>query len=62
MKKYTRYRKKPQAPKSASFRELENCYDLFLIQAGPRKSVNVPFVVIGNKIDLENREVSPSHL
>lgn len=43
---------------SASFKKLDDWYDLFLIQAGPRKSANFPFVVIGNKIDLENREVS----
>jgi len=45
---------------SASFKKLDDWYDLFLIQAGPRKSANFPFVVIGNKIDLENREVLPS--
>jgi hypothetical protein len=31
--------------------------DEFLIQAGPRDPDNFPFVVLGNKIDLENQRV-----
>ncbi|CAF1049751.1 unnamed protein product [Didymodactylos carnosus] len=38
-----------------SFKSLESWRDEFLIQAGPRDPENFPFVVIGNKIDLENR-------
>ncbi|CAF0872875.1 unnamed protein product [Adineta steineri] len=40
-----------------SFRSLDSWRDEFLIQAGPRDPENFPFVVIGNKIDLENRAV-----
>ena len=40
-----------------SFKSLESWKDEFLIQAGPRDPENFPFVVIGNKIDLENRMV-----
>ncbi|KAK0151683.1 Ras-related protein rab7 [Merluccius polli] len=32
--------------------------DEFLIQASPRDPENFPFVVLGNKIDLENRQVT----
>ena len=32
--------------------------DEFLIQAGPRDPDNFPFVVLGNKIDLDSRVVS----
>ena len=48
-----------------TFRSLDSWRDEFLIQASPRDPENFPFVVIGNKIDLENRAVSeffPSHL
>ncbi|CAF1622420.1 unnamed protein product, partial [Didymodactylos carnosus] len=38
-----------------SFKSLESWRDEFLIQSGPRDPENFPFVVIGNKIDLENR-------
>jgi Ras-related protein Rab-7A len=41
-----------------SFRKLGEWHDVFLIQAGPRQPNNFPFVVIGNKVDLENREVT----
>jgi Ras-related protein Rab-7A len=34
--------------------------DEFLIQAGPPDPDNFPFVVIGNKIDLESQRVVPS--
>lgn len=41
-----------------TFKSLEGWRDEFLIQASPRDPENFPFVVIGNKIDLENRAVS----
>ena len=37
---------------------LDSWRDEFLIQASPRDPENFPFVVIGNKVDLENRAVS----
>ena len=40
-----------------TFRSLDSWRDEFLIQASPRDPENFPFVVIGNKIDLENRAV-----
>ena len=36
---------------------LDSWRDEFLIQAGPRDPDNFPFVVLGNKIDLENQRV-----
>ncbi|CAL1262544.1 unnamed protein product [Larinioides sclopetarius] len=41
-----------------TFKSLDSWRDEFLIQAGPRDPDNFPFIVIGNKIDLENRAVS----
>ncbi len=41
-----------------SFKALDSWRDEFLIQASPRDPDNFPFVVLGNKIDLENRTVS----
>ena len=41
-----------------TFKSLDSWRDEFLIQASPRDPENFPFVVIGNKIDLENRAVS----
>ncbi|XP_071959758.1 ras-related protein rab7-like [Antedon mediterranea] len=41
-----------------SFKSLDSWRDEFLIQASPRDPENFPFVVLGNKIDLENRMVS----
>ncbi|KAL8596869.1 Ras-related protein Rab-7A [Nucella lapillus] len=41
-----------------TFRALDSWRDEFLIQASPRDPENFPFVVIGNKIDLENRAVT----
>uniref|UniRef100_UPI00358FB42B ras-related protein rab7-like isoform X1 n=3 Tax=Myxine glutinosa TaxID=7769 RepID=UPI00358FB42B len=41
-----------------TFRTLDSWRDEFLIQASPRDPDNFPFVVLGNKIDLENRQVS----
>ncbi|CAF0904232.1 unnamed protein product [Rotaria sordida] len=40
-----------------SFKSLDSWRDEFLIQAGPRDPENFPFVVIGNKTDLDNRTV-----
>lgn len=37
---------------------LDSWRDEFLIQASPRDPDNFPFVVLGNKVDLENRAVS----
>lgn len=42
---------------SHSFKSLDSWRDEYLIQASPRDPENFPFVVIGNKIDLENRAV-----
>lgn len=41
-----------------TFKSLESWRDEFLIQASPRDPENFPFVVIGNKIDLENRSIT----
>jgi len=41
-----------------TFKSLDSWRDEFLIQASPRDPENFPFIVIGNKIDLENRAVS----
>jgi Ras-related protein Rab-7A len=40
-----------------TFETLDSWRDEFLIQAGPRDPDNFPFVVLGNKVDLENRLV-----
>ena len=40
-----------------TFENLDSWRDEFLIQAGPRDPENFPFVVLGNKIDLENQRV-----
>mmetsp|Transcript_60250 Transcript_60250/g.143142 ORF Transcript_60250/g.143142 Transcript_60250/m.143142 type:complete len:208 (+) Transcript_60250:78-701(+) len=40
-----------------TFDNLDSWRDEFLIQAGPRDPDNFPFVVLGNKIDLENQRV-----
>lgn len=40
-----------------SFKSLDSWRDEFLIQASPRDPDNFPFVVLGNKIDFENRAV-----
>lgn len=42
-----------------TFKTLDSWRDEFLIQASPRDPENFPFVVLGNKIDLENRQASP---
>eukprot|EP00735_Rhodelphis_limneticus_P009421 TRINITY_DN2745_c0_g2::TRINITY_DN2745_c0_g2_i1::g.27365::m.27365 TRINITY_DN2745_c0_g2::TRINITY_DN2745_c0_g2_i1::g.27365 ORF type:complete len:222 (+),score=50.27,sp/H9BW96/RAB7_EPICO/75.36/4e-111,Ras/PF00071.17/2.3e-55,Miro/PF08477.8/1.1e-16,Arf/PF00025.16/2.1e-11,MMR_HSR1/PF01926.18/6.6e-06,Gtr1_RagA/PF04670.7/3.9e-05,PduV-EutP/PF10662.4/0.12,PduV-EutP/PF10662.4/7.7,DUF258/PF03193.11/0.00062,AAA_22/PF13401.1/0.0017,GTP_EFTU/PF00009.22/0.018,Septin/PF00735.13/0.025,Septin/PF00735.13/9.3e+02,AAA_ len=41
-----------------TFDNLDSWRDEFLIQAGPRDPDNFPFVVIGNKIDLPDRQVT----
>ena len=41
-----------------TFDNLDSWKDEFLIQAGPRDPDNFPFVVLGNKIDVENRAVA----
>lgn len=41
-----------------TFETLDSWLDEFLIQAGPPDPDNFPFVVIGNKIDLDSRAVS----
>ncbi|KNC53297.1 Ras-like protein Rab-7A [Thecamonas trahens ATCC 50062] len=38
-----------------TFENLDSWRDEFLIQAGPRDPDNFPFVVLGNKIDLEDQ-------
>jgi len=40
-----------------TFDNLDSWRDEFLIQAGPRDPDNFPFVVLGNKVDLESRVV-----
>ena len=40
-----------------TFKSLDSWRDEFLIQASPRDPDNFPFVVLGNKVDLENRTV-----
>jgi len=42
---------------SKTFENLDSWRDEFLIQAGPRDPDNFPFVVLGNKIDLENQRL-----
>lgn len=41
-----------------TFENLDSWREEFLVQAGPRDPENFPFVVLGNKIDLENERVS----
>jgi len=41
-----------------SFKALDSWRDEFLIQASPRDPDNFPFIVLGNKVDLENRVVA----
>lgn len=41
-----------------TFKNLDSWRDEFLIQASPRDPDHFPFVVLGNKVDLENRAVS----
>lgn len=41
-----------------SFKNLDSWRDEFLIQASPRDPEHFPFVALGNKVDLDNRQVS----
>lgn len=41
-----------------TFKTLESWRDEFLIQASPRDPQNFPFMVLGNKIDMDNRSVT----
>lgn len=41
-----------------SFKSLDSWRDEFLIQASPREPENFPFVLLGNKVDLEPRAIS----
>lgn len=41
----------------SSFKSLDSWRDEFLIQASPKDPDNFPFVLVGNKVDLENRAV-----
>lgn len=45
-----------------TFRSLDSWRDEFLIQASPRDPEHFPFVVIGNKVDLDLREVTSRQL
>eukprot|EP00117_Sycon_ciliatum_P042265 scpid79549/ scgid30766/ Ras-related protein Rab-7a &gt; Ras-related protein Rab-7a len=41
-----------------TFKNLDSWRDEFLVQASPRDPNNFPFVVLGNKVDLDSRAVS----
>ncbi|KAH0809671.1 hypothetical protein MTP99_004412 [Tenebrio molitor] len=41
-----------------TFKSLDSWRDEFLIQASPREPENFPFVLLGNKVDLEPRAIS----
>jgi len=43
--------------KATTFRALDSWRDEFLIQASPRDPDHFPFVVVGNKVDLDVKEV-----
>jgi len=45
---------------SKSFDALESWRDEFLIQASPMDPENFPFVVLGNKVDVEGRRAIPA--
>jgi len=45
-----------------SFKSLDGWRDEFLIQASPSDPDHFPFVVLGNKVDLDNRSVSLYYL
>lgn len=40
-----------------SFKNIQRWKDEFLLQSGPKDPENFPFVVIGNKVDLDTRIV-----
>lgn len=44
-----------------SFQSLDSWRDEFLIQASPREPENFPFVLLGNKVDLDPRSVTGKH-
>lgn len=48
--------------KAATFRSLDSWRDEFLIQASPRDPDHFPFVVVGNKVDLDVKEVTTKQL
>lgn len=41
-----------------TFKSLDSWRDEFLIQASPKEPENFPFVLLGNKVDLEPRAIS----
>ncbi|KAL3271703.1 hypothetical protein HHI36_022175 [Cryptolaemus montrouzieri] len=41
-----------------TFKSLDSWRDEFLVQASPREPENFPFVLLGNKVDLEPRSIS----
>lgn len=41
-----------------TFKSLEIWRDEFLLNTNPKDPENFPFVVLGNKVDLENRQVT----
>ena len=43
-----------------SFRSLDGWIDEFLLQSNAKDPKNFPFVVLGNKVDLDNHMVSPT--
>ena len=45
----------------STFKSLDSWRDEFLIQASPRDPDNFPFVVLGNKVDLDSRTVSEKY-
>lgn len=42
----------------STFKNLDSWRDEFLIQASPREPESFPFVLLGNKVDLEPRAIS----
>lgn len=44
-----------------SFKNLELWYEEFITHAFPENPANYPFVLIGNKVDLENHQVYSSN-
>ena len=41
-----------------TFRSIDSWRDEFLIQSSPRDPENFPFILLGNKVDLDNRAIS----
>lgn len=46
----------------STFRSLDSWRDEFLIQSSPRDPEHFPFVVLGNKVDIDNRQVTAKQL